>query len=137
MAQAACEVSWIDILLHDFGIIRTKPVPLFYDNQVAVYITSNATFHERTKHIEIDCHTIRERYKSGLVKLLHVKGVLQLADVFTKLLFVGPFTRLLSKMSLSNIHAHLEGECKSMHGKEKRKPTAVEGKKAKPEKKKA
>lgn len=61
LAQAACEVSWIDTLLHDFGIVRSKPVPIFCDNKAAIYLTSNAAFHERTKHIEIDCHTVRER----------------------------------------------------------------------------
>lgn len=136
MAQATCEVSWLDVLLHDFGILRTKPVPFFCDNQATVYITSNAAFHERTKHIEIDCHTIRERYQSGFVKPLHVKGELQLADLFTKPLFVRPFTRLLSKMSLSNIHSHLEGEYKSVHGKEKKKLVVVAGKKVKAEKEK-
>lgn len=63
LAQAACEISWIDVLLTEFVVPRSKPVPLFCDNKAAVYLTSNATFHERTKHIEIDCHTVRERYR--------------------------------------------------------------------------
>lgn len=81
MAQVACEVSWINALLQDFGIQRSKPIPLFCDNNAAIYITSNTAFHERTKHIEIDCHSIRERYIKGLIKPMHVKSELQLADL--------------------------------------------------------
>lgn len=74
MALATCELVWIDMLLTDFGISRTKVVPLFCDNKAAVYLTSNAAFHECTKHIELDSHTVRDRYIQGLVKPMHVRN---------------------------------------------------------------
>lgn len=74
MSQATCEVVWLLNLLGDIGIKKLKVVPLHCDNKAAVYITSNCTFHERTKHIVIDCHTIRERYLKGIIKPLHIKG---------------------------------------------------------------
>lgn len=110
MAMASCEIAWVDILLKDFAVVRKKAVPLFCDNKAAVYITSNAVFYECTKHIEVDCHFIREKYLIGLVKPLHVRGELQLADIFTKPLSAPVMQRILGKMSLKNIHAHLEGE---------------------------
>ncbi|XP_042027233.1 secreted RxLR effector protein 161-like [Salvia splendens] len=60
MAHATCKVVRAIALLEYFGIKVEKAVPLFCDNQVAVHISSNPVFHERTKHIEIDCHTVRE-----------------------------------------------------------------------------
>lgn len=111
MAHATCEVVWLRHLLEDFGISQKKPVPLFCDNQAAVYLTSNSTFHERTKHIELDCHIIRERYLKGIIKPLHIKRDSQLADIFTKALPSTAFHSIVSKMGLHNIfHSHLEGE---------------------------
>lgn len=112
MALATCELVWIGMLLTDFGISCTKVVPLFCDNKAAVYLTSNAAFLERTKHIEVDCHTVRGRYIQGLVKPMHVPSNIQLADIFTKPLPSPAFSRLLGKMGLRSIYSLLEGECK-------------------------
>ncbi|KAE9614307.1 putative RNA-directed DNA polymerase [Lupinus albus] len=81
MALATCEVTWITYLLHALHFSSLKPYVLYYDNQNAINIASNPVFHERTKHIEIDCHTIREKCSNGTIKLLPVPSHLQLAEV--------------------------------------------------------
>lgn len=111
MSQATCEIVWLKQLLHDFGVQQNKPVHLYCDNKAAVYITSNSAFHERTKHIEIDCHFIRQKYMQGIVKPIHIKGDNQLADIFTKALSPLLFGKILCKMRFYNLYnSHLEGE---------------------------
>ena len=61
MTQSACEIMWIHQLLAEVGIKTSVPTKLWCDNQVALYIASNHVFHEQTKHIEIDCHFVREK----------------------------------------------------------------------------
>lgn len=78
------ELVWLLNLLSDFGLIVSVPVPVFCDNQAAIHIARNPVFHERTKHIEVDCHFIRTKLSDGLIELLHVPTGSQLADIFTK-----------------------------------------------------
>ncbi|KAJ9162828.1 hypothetical protein P3X46_022570, partial [Hevea brasiliensis] len=61
MAQSVCEVMWIFQLLDETGFKTPLPAKLWCDNQAALHIASNPVFHERTKHIEIDCHFVREK----------------------------------------------------------------------------
>ena len=57
---------------------------LICDNQAALHIASNPVFHEMTKHIEVDCHFIREKITSGCMATSFVNSNDQLADIFTK-----------------------------------------------------
>ncbi|XP_070031713.1 secreted RxLR effector protein 161-like [Nicotiana tomentosiformis] len=61
MSKAAAEVTWISRLLGDFGVSCSSLVPLFCDNQAALHIARNHVFHERNKHIELDCHFVRHK----------------------------------------------------------------------------
>lgn len=72
IADATCELIWIHILLTDLHCALSGPAALYCDNQSALHIASNQVYHERTKHIENDCHIVRERIQSGFLKTLHV-----------------------------------------------------------------
>lgn len=67
MASATCELIWLKFLFSDLGIYHQQPMPHYGDNQAARHIAANPIFHERTKHIEIDCHLIRESIQSSLI----------------------------------------------------------------------
>ncbi|RVX07744.1 Retrovirus-related Pol polyprotein from transposon RE1 [Vitis vinifera] len=84
MAQATCEIIWIHQLLCEVGMKCTMPTKLWCDNQAALHIAANPVYHERTKHIEVDCHFIREKIEENLVSTGYVKTGEQLGDIFYK-----------------------------------------------------
>ncbi|GMI68517.1 cysteine-rich RLK (RECEPTOR-like protein kinase) 8 [Hibiscus trionum] len=103
MASAVCELVWIATLLSSFQI-SVETAFLYCDNQAAIHLAQNQVFHERTKHIEVDCHFVREKLCSGFLRLFHVRSGDQLADIFTKALHSPAFRHFIDKMGLLNIH---------------------------------
>ncbi|RVW41005.1 Retrovirus-related Pol polyprotein from transposon TNT 1-94 [Vitis vinifera] len=85
MAQATCEIIWIHQLLCEVGMKCTMPAKLWCDNQAALHIAANPVYHERTKHIEVDCHFIREKIEENLVSTGYVKTGEQLGIFLQKL----------------------------------------------------
>ena len=61
MANVTCELIWLKQLLEELKFCEVSPMKLVCDNQAALHIASNPVFHERTNHIEIDCHFIKEK----------------------------------------------------------------------------
>ncbi|XP_019054351.1 PREDICTED: uncharacterized protein LOC109115144 [Nelumbo nucifera] len=89
LAATVCELQWISYVLKDFGIQLKLSILLWCDNQAALHITVNPVFRERTKHLDIDCHLVREQFKQGCINPQHISTHNQVVDVFTKPLF-GP-----------------------------------------------
>lgn len=112
MAIATCEIVWIMYFLRDIGIEHKRKALLFCDSQVALHISSNPVFHERTKQIEIDYLVVRDKVLKNVIKLNHVRTQCQLADLLTKALSFNQFSNLVCNMGIANIHTAvaLEGE---------------------------
>ncbi|KAK4382937.1 Retrovirus-related Pol polyprotein from transposon RE2 [Sesamum angolense] len=72
MGAVVCELQWISYLLQDLYVSFPTPISLFCDNQAALHIVANPVFHERTRHLEIDCHLVRDKYKSGFILPTHI-----------------------------------------------------------------
>ncbi|XP_062081074.1 uncharacterized mitochondrial protein AtMg00810-like [Humulus lupulus] len=104
MVNVACEITWLLSLLKDIGIQHTKPTILYCDNTTAIHISKNPVFHERTKHIENNCHIFRERIQVGSLKFIHVPSKNNIVDVLTKPLFPAQFKELVSKMNVKNMY---------------------------------
>ena len=100
MAHATSEIVWLRWLLSDMGVTYSSPTPLYCDNKSVIQIAHNSVFHERTKHIEIDCHFVRQHLQSGTIALPFVSTTLQLTDFFTKTHTTARFRFLLDKLSM-------------------------------------
>jgi len=81
MAATTCELTWLRQLLQQLKLGDIKVMKLICDNQAALHIASNPVFHERTKHIEIDC---RDKVLSGETITDFIGSNDHLADIFTK-----------------------------------------------------
>ncbi|RVW98223.1 Retrovirus-related Pol polyprotein from transposon RE2 [Vitis vinifera] len=111
MALATCELIWLRHLLQELRFGKDEQMKLICDNQAALHIASNPVFHERTKHIEVDCHFIREKIASGCVATSFVNSNDQLADIFTKSLRGLGLNIFVTSLVHMTYMLQLEGEC--------------------------
>lgn len=101
MALTACEVSWLTSLLKDIGITNLPPTILKCDNQAALVIAANPVQHEKTKHVAIDCHYIRDQVQAGNIVTSAVSSANQVADIMTKVLSVKQHNTHCNKLGAS------------------------------------
>ncbi|CAH9117914.1 unnamed protein product [Cuscuta europaea] len=100
MTSVTCEILWLKGLLQCLGISHSSPVSLYYDSQA-----DDPVFYERTKHIEINCHFVRDEIVCHTIATVYTPTSLQLADILTKALGRRSFHFLLAKLSIRNLHA--------------------------------
>ena len=96
MALGVCELLWLKIILEDLKIVWEGPMKLYCDNKSAINFAHNPVQHDRTKHVEVDKHFIKEKLDSELICTPFVSTEGQLADVLTKVLSGIVFSLLLA-----------------------------------------
>ena len=100
LADCTCEITWLQGLLKEFSIPIVKPISIMCDNQSTIALASNPVQHARTKHIEIDCHFVRDKIKAGIICPIFISTKAQVADVLTKGLSRSPFQACISKFGM-------------------------------------
>lgn len=98
LANTSAELLGICNVLRDLHALPATPPVLLCDNKSALFLTQNPISHKRAKHIDIDCHFVRELVEAGRLSTKFVPSSLQLADIFTKSLPRPLFEMFRSKL---------------------------------------
>lgn len=94
---------WLKSLLSEIGMVVTTPLPMYCDNQAAIYIANNIVFHECTKHIEVDYLFIHNLVMRKYIVTPYSKSKDQLGDLFIKALGKSQLQRFCT-LGMNDIH---------------------------------
>jgi hypothetical protein len=102
VANGVAEAAWLRQLLAELHTPPSRSTLIYCDNVSAVYLSTNPIQHQRTKHVEIDLHFVRDRVAMGEVRVLHVPTTSQFADIFTKGLPSSTFAEFRSSLNITS-----------------------------------
>ena len=97
--EAAKEAIWLKGLLTELQVLR-QDVILYSDSQSAIHLCKNPVFHERSKHIQVKYHFIRDMIAQDVFKLKKIPTEFNPSDMGTKIL---PLSKFNTCKSLLNI----------------------------------
>lgn len=100
VAQAACQVLWMESLLEELKLHYKKPVQLFVDNKSSINLAKNPIAHGRSKHIETKFHFLRDQVNKGKLEMVYCSTDVQAADVLTKPMKTDRFKVLRSMLGV-------------------------------------
>ncbi|GJS91240.1 ribonuclease H-like domain-containing protein [Tanacetum coccineum] len=111
VSNAVAEMAWLHNLLRELHTRLFSATLVYCDNVRAIYLTANPVHHQRTKHIEIDIHFVRDMVARGHVRVLHVPSRYQYVDIFTKGLPSALFEEFRTSLSVRPSPTQTAGEC--------------------------
>ena len=104
MAHRICEGIWLQRILKELGIISNSIMTILCDNKAAISIAKNPIQHDRTKHVEINRHFIKEKIEGGIVRLMYTPSSRQTIDILTKALPKTTYENMISKLGMLDIY---------------------------------
>ena len=105
MTHGVCELLWIRNILRDLGIEYATPMNLHCDNKAAIQNAQNPVQHDRTKHVEVDRHFIKENLDEKLIQFSFIQSESQLANMLTKAVSMKMFHGIIDKLGMIDIYA--------------------------------
>ena len=84
LTNATQEAIFLTMLAKDFGFHTHLPILIFGDNQGSLDMVKNSSSNDRSKHIDIKHHFVREKYNEGLINVHHIPTDNNVADLMTK-----------------------------------------------------
>ncbi|CAL9025341.1 unnamed protein product [Prunus brigantina] len=105
MTKGICELIWLKRLLTKLGYRLTSVMNLFCDNKAAITIAHNPVQHDRTRHVEVDQHYIKQKLEAKVIQFPFVKSDDQLADILTKAISNRTFHNSPDQLGIGNIYA--------------------------------
>ena len=94
---AAQESVWLTQILKEFGTNFNEPINIYEDNKACIDYSKNSTSHQRTKHISVRYHFIRDLIMEGALQLIPISTADNIADILTKPLDKKVFQYLRAK----------------------------------------
>lgn len=106
LSHRICEGMWITQLLEELGIPMNTPIKIWWcDSMATLKIANNPIQHDRTKHVEMDWHLIKEKIENKVIDLSYISSGRQVANVMTKPLVRTKFEDFVSKLGMINIYS--------------------------------
>ena len=102
IAKGVTEILWLRKLLCELGFPPKGACRLICDNQASVSISNNPVLHDRTKHVEVDRHFMKEKLENQIISLPLVRSKDQLADILTKAVTAEAFEETLCKLGIGD-----------------------------------
>nr|GEY94548.1 putative copia-type protein [Tanacetum cinerariifolium] len=120
IAKGMAEALWIRKLVSEIGFPLKESIQIMSNNKAAIQISENPMQHDRTKHVEVDRHFIKEKLEARIIKLPFVKYEDQLADILTKAVGMVILYKCLNKLNFGDPTIQLKGECNLVTWKSKK-----------------
>jgi hypothetical protein len=105
LSEAVKEGLWIKNFINDLDVgIHFDKIPIHVDNESAIKLAKNPEFHQRSKHIDIRHHFIRDNVRDGTIEVTWMSGKENPADMLTKPLDPIKFTTICDSLRLTNVN---------------------------------
>ena len=104
VALGVCETLWLKMLLDELKVAGKMPMRIYCDNKAAINISHNPVHHDRTEHVEVDCHFIKEKIDKRTIRITYVPTSEQAVDLLTKGLVKLLFEKLVGKLRMSDLY---------------------------------